>query len=245
MTRRLFTAASVLSLLLCIAAVALWVRGVGRVEGWYLRPSAAFAIQPPDPSQPSGWWVQWQINWGNSGRLSIDRQVKPAVANRARLGFFSARISPARWNPLPEKLPPDNPNVAAKLANSRMVMEEVKRTKPATSITFLGIRYIAHEQEFGQYHSPAAKSFYFSGSGPQLRKVPTGGTYFSSYGERLLQIPLIYLIILFAIPPLAWIRAYRGWRVAQYKKQGRCPACGYDLRASTGRCPECGMPSPG
>jgi hypothetical protein len=25
-------------------------------------------------------------------------------------------------------------------------------------------------------------------------------------------------------------------------REGRCPACGYDLRATPGRCPECGRP---
>jgi hypothetical protein len=28
------------------------------------------------------------------------------------------------------------------------------------------------------------------------------------------------------------------------REQGRCPACGYDLRASPGRCPECGTVPP-
>jgi hypothetical protein len=41
-----------------------------------------------------------------------------------------------------------------------------------------------------------------------------------------------------AVPPGRWLvrRHGRGRR----RRAGRCPACGYDLRASPGRCPECG-----
>ena len=42
--------------------------------------------------------------------------------------------------------------------------------------------------------------------------------------------------------PLAWL-ASRTWRRMARRhlvRSGRCPACGYDLRASAGRCPECG-----
>lgn len=246
MIRRLFTVASALSLLLCVATRVLWARGVGRAEGWYLRPSRSFDLIPPDPSQPSKWCAQWQINWGNDGELSIDRQVKPVNGRPPRLVFFSAEILPARWSPLPESLPPDKPNVVAIVSFQGKVTEEVQRAKPATSLRLLGIQYIAHEQEFGRFHSTGGTSFYFSGYGKHLRKVPmpTGGAYFSSYGEHLLRIPLIYLFILFAIPPIAWLRVYRGWRISRYKKQGRCAACGYDLRANRDRCPECGMPIP-
>lgn len=44
-----------------------------------------------------------------------------------------------------------------------------------------------------------------------------------------------------AIGLLPWLRLRRR-RIVQEerRKQGLCPACGYDLRATAGRCPECG-----
>jgi hypothetical protein len=44
---------------------------------------------------------------------------------------------------------------------------------------------------------------------------------------------------LLAVAPWA-IRLDRRARRRRLERAGRCPACGYDLRASPGRCPECG-----
>ena len=40
--------------------------------------------------------------------------------------------------------------------------------------------------------------------------------------------------------PLPVSRLWRAARARQRRRRGRCPVCGYDLRATPGRCPECG-----
>src|SRR4051794_36263465 len=50
-------------------------------------------------------------------------------------------------------------------------------------------------------------------------------------------IPFWFLTLVFATPPSVWLfnRVRRG-----QKSPHACPACGYDLRATSHRCPECG-----
>jgi hypothetical protein len=172
--------------------------------------------------------VQWQINSGDDGELSINRQMKPVGSRRGlRLGIFSVAMRTARWNPLPARQPMGDPSIAAMAIYSRPgqpTIISVKRTKPFRAWSLLGIRYISHEQEFGQYPPPI-------------------GTYFSADGLRALSVPLFYLFLVFAILPGIWCwRLYRSFR----RREGRCRSCDYDLTGNvSGTCPECGTPVAG
>jgi hypothetical protein len=60
-----------------------------------------------------------------------------------------------------------------------------------------------------------------------------------SRGSReMLAVPHWSLLAVLTIAPAAWLlrRVRTRWRL----REGLCPVCGYDLRATPGRCPECG-----
>ncbi len=51
-------------------------------------------------------------------------------------------------------------------------------------------------------------------------------------------VPYWFLVAVTLFGPALW--AIPRVRRAAHHRCGRCPACGYDLRATPGRCPECG-----
>jgi len=66
---------------------------------------------------------------------------------------------------------------------------------------------------------------------------PTGWSYHCA-----LLIPCWLAVAVTGIGP-----TFRLWRFRQRSPRsadGRCPTCGYDLRATPGRCPECGSVPP-
>jgi len=58
----------------------------------------------------------------------------------------------------------------------------------------------------------------------------------------VLAVPLWLPVLLFAVPPLLYLR--RIMRRRRRLRVGLCPTCGYDLRATPTQCPECGTPAP-
>ncbi len=62
---------------------------------------------------------------------------------------------------------------------------------------------------------------------------------FPEYGTGWV-VPCWFLCAVTAVLPLRYLAAALWRRRRNDRLPGRCPACGYDLRATPDRCPECG-----
>jgi hypothetical protein len=85
------------------------------------------------------------------------------------------------------------------------------------------------------------RGFYWADAPFDLR---LGVGYYSGLNQstgryvRLLRVPLWIPAIMFTVLPALWFRMVV--RERKRRREGFCPKCGYDLRATPQRCPECG-----
>ena len=106
--------------------------------------------------------------------------------------------------------------------------------------------------------APEDQWIYFDKPLPRRFNQPRGPLGFGVYRENarhyLLEpptpvwgvtLPHLFLVILLAMPGIAWLVRKRREILRQIRgRGGLCRQCGYDLRGSTsGICPECGTPS--
>ena len=189
MIRRLRMFVALLSLLLCAAAVVLWVRSdrswdepglrTGRGARWLLSGRGRFALLAMDIPPAEGGW------------LFSEREPVPFDSP----GHDLAELAVA--------FPPDAEWEFAGFSAARS-------HRPTLDSMQVGrIRFDA-----GAHNESCAADF------------------------RWLIVPYWAVAVVTAAPPALW--AASRLRRAHARRGGRCPTCGYDLRATPERCPECG-----
>jgi hypothetical protein len=186
--RILLNAATALSLLLCVATVALWVRSRGHLD------VAALRVTPAQT-----WFLVSDGGW-----LSVESQrithheVEPWTLDTSGYGEFRARI--------------DREFGSSGYNHRYGGGVDVTRTHGIP-----GFEWFNEDWETLRFDRDEPV-FTFEHRGVRARYGPMAG--------------------LLALGPLA-----AGIRRASRRRRrlaGRCPACGYDLRATPDRCPECG-----
>ena len=250
--RFLLNLAAAVSLILCAAAVTLWVRSYSVQDNF----SLVYASTPRDrdvlradagkikfsrhrtafpPSQKSSPSFTAYVP---TGRERTRLEHAKARANQGddmmmRNPWLGSYYSPARqdvfrkWGPISyvEVRPPPFDNAAEGTRRERDLRERLDT---------LSDRYY-----YDRANSALEREMADVGQQQQRMKVSVflGGPH-----HWELALPA-WLLVALTLPLPAWRTrgVLRDRRRRRRARRGLCPSCGYDLRATPGRCPECGM----
>jgi hypothetical protein len=141
-----------------------------------------------------------------------------------------------------EVSPPSDPAFAA--STSERDVLRVSRVPKGEALSGIGLRNVG-EASLGGFQWVSFKMGWWCppGSVGAFGAVHSQSVFRLDYWSA--SVPYWFALVSTAVLPLVAVR--RQWtrrRMARRAADGRCPACGYDLRATPDRCPECGtLPS--
>lgn len=227
MRRALFHFVSAVSVLLFVATLVLWVRGRRTMDHFWL-------IHGDEGSE---------LIRSSQGRFTL-RHTRPNGRSRITLPRRVSHWACAVGSQLPPKKSPGHwqwrfltyEGVGAATPAEITAARNAKQQAEAT-LTQLRTRI---EQPIDPRDSAAVAAFY------QRRVAAMQAERALFAADRVLSgsnywewtFPAWLAALVLAAPPALWLA---GWqRRRRIRREGRCPNCGYDLRASGERCPECG-----
>lgn len=120
-----------------------------------------------------------------------------------------------------------------------------------TVLSVHGDLFLAKVDRQPTHHYPAGFS-HSSHPPPEQWDSWTPSSSLPTYAKRLLGIGIIrgayfsklviaYWLLSFLLLVLPGLWLWKQWRERQKNRDGHCPACSYDLRATPDHCPECGV----
>jgi hypothetical protein len=233
MLRNLFRFVAAVSFLLLLATLVLWVRGRWRMDHFWL-------IHGDEGSE---------LVRSADGRITF-RHTRPNSRSRItlpqRVSHWSCRTgsqlpprpSPLHWQwrfityeGIPEATPQEIRTAHATISASEALRRDL-RVSPAEWTGAQDWQFRSPVGFTPQRVQRQVQIIQAKAAMDRAQTVLDG----SSYSEWT--VPAWLVAGATAILPMLWLDGMR--RRRRMLREGRCPGCGYDLRASGDRCPECG-----